>query len=87
MLDRVLDDRLKHEVWHSRVERFRVGLNCDAKAIIEANSLNVEVAIEKLQLLLQRHLLLARVFQRHSQEVPEPREHLVCGIGIFLEQR
>ena len=57
------------------------------QAVAEARALDVEVAVEELKLLPERHLLRGRRVERQAQEVAEPRDHLVGRVRVGVDER
>ena len=82
--DGVLDDGLQDEVGHLAVERLRIDEDLGGEPVVEARALDVEVAVEKLQLLAQPDLLRGGVVEREAQEVAELRDHVIGGLRIFV---
>ena len=56
------------------------------QAVAETHLLDVEVLLQHLELLLQRHLLDVRRVQRHAQQVAEPVHHPVGGVDVGPHQ-
>ena len=63
----ILHERLQDEVGHTRIERFRGGVNFHPEAAAESNLLDFEVAPQELQFLAQGHFLPFRVIERGAQ--------------------
>src|SRR6267378_2550558 len=80
--NRVFDERLEDQIGHLGVERFGLGVHHRFEAVPEPNLLDVEVAPQELQLLLQRHLLRTRTVEHPPQQVAEPCQH-ADGEGIL----
>jgi hypothetical protein len=67
VLDRVLDERLQDHARHDDIERVRADLLADAKLGPEANDLDVEVLVDRLQLFTQRDEVLMTAKQPPQQ--------------------
>lgn len=67
--DRILDQRLQHQVGHDGVQQVGAGLHRQAQALAEPGLLDLEVGIEQGQFLGQRMLVAAVVRQGGAQEV------------------
>ena len=52
--DRVLDDRLQHQRGNARAQRVGVGVDVDGQPIGEADALDLEIALDELQLVGER---------------------------------
>ncbi|MNR14082.1 hypothetical protein D3C85_1305340 [compost metagenome] len=74
-------DAMRHRVLHQRLDQHRrnlglgqrrrqINLECEPRA--KAHALDIEIAAQQLELLLQRALLRPRVLQRHAQEADQP---------------
>ena len=61
--NRILGQRLKQQIRHERATRRGIDRDRDPEAVLKAQLLNHDVALEQLDLALDRHLLLARVVQ------------------------
>src|SRR4051794_22390137 len=84
--DGIFDDGLKDEVGNMRVERVGVNVDMRGETILKTYAHDVQIAAEEFYLLLERDLLCAGVFQREAQEIPEPRNHLARGLGVFVQE-
>ena len=87
MVDGVFDERLEHLVGHPDVERVGRHVHDHPEPVGEARLLDVQVAAQELELLLQRHFLDADRRQRHAEQVAQLRQHLVGGVGVAVDQR
>src|SRR5205085_9623784 len=58
VLDRILDERLQHHARDDQIEHRGVDLLVDPKLRSEANALDVEILIHRLELFAQRHEML-----------------------------
>src|SRR5437773_4263436 len=67
--DRVLNDRLQHEVRHERIANAVVDPALDTKAALKADAHDVDVPIEQLELSRQLDLLIGRAFHRMAQQI------------------
>ena len=86
MSHRILDDRLQNQIGNANIQHFRIDVNVSREAILKTNALDLEIAVQKLDLLLQRHFHRAGVFERQSEEVAEPRDHLARAFSVFAQQ-
>src|SRR5689334_10324779 len=68
MLDGIFDNRLQDHERDERVERLWRDVQLHAQAIIEANLLNGEIAVEKVELLGERHRLRMGLVNREPQQ-------------------
>jgi hypothetical protein len=57
------------------------------EAVLKACLFDRAVALQKLQLLAQRDIRAARVPQREAEEVRQPQNHALGGVGIRLQER
>src|SRR4051812_18904515 len=73
--DRVLDERLQHEIRHERISRVGVDPEVDRQPILETDLLDLDVVREQLELLGERDLLLARAAERHAQQLTQSGYH------------
>src|SRR5262249_21089937 len=83
----VFDYRLQKKVRRQRSHRRRLGFYPDCQAILKPQFLDLQVTFQKLQLLLQRRLLLTGISQSHSQKFSQAGDHLVGGLDVFAHQR
>lgn len=51
-----------------------------------AQAHQVDVVAQELQLALQRHRFAVRIVKRVAQEVAQPRDILLCLVGIYLHE-
>ena len=54
----------------------------DRQAIAEARLLDVEILLQHLELVLQRHFLDVRRIQRHAQQIAEAVHHPIGGVDV-----
>src|SRR5262249_21377796 len=85
--DGVFDYRLQKQVRHTGVHRVRLGFYPRRQAVLKTQPLDLQVAFQKLQLLLQGRLLLAGISQCHSEKFSQAGDHLVGGLHVFAHQR
>src|SRR6185503_19877352 len=83
----VLDNRLEDQVRNTNVQNFRIDANVSSKTILKTNALNLEIAVEELNLLLQGYFHRAGILERQPEEVAQPRNHLARGFRLFAQQR
>src|ERR1051325_6961272 len=82
----ILDERLQDQVGHTHVKHVRIDANVSCETILETNALDLEIAIQKLDLLLQCDFLGSRILEREAEEVAETRDHLARAFCVFTEQ-
>ena len=80
--DGVLDERLQQQVRHQRVERLGIDLDRDAQPAAEPRLLDLEVLLQDVELVLERHLLRARRVERHAQQIAQLIDHHVGGVDV-----
>ena len=56
--DRVLHERLQHQVRHQRIPRIGIDLERNRESILESDLLDLDVVRQQLELLRERDLLL-----------------------------
>src|SRR3982074_2664930 len=86
MSDRVLDERLEQKARHHCRPHSVLDVAGDRKAVLEANALDRDVPVEKSQLALERHLLLAGRREDQPEEVAQLRYHALRGGRIGGDQ-
>src|ERR1051326_1184840 len=87
VLERVLHDRLEDEMRHERVERVGRDVAHRAQASLKADLHDLDVAVEQLHLLAQRHLARGARVDGAAEELAEARDHLARAGGIALDHR
>ena len=70
VLDRVLDERLQDHAGHDDVEGVGADLLLDLELRPEADDLDVEILVDRLELLAQRHEVIAAA----QQPAQQPRQ-------------
>jgi len=86
--DRILDQRLQHEVGHDAVQQVGAGLHRQAQAFAEPRLFDLEVGVQQGQFLGQRMLVAAVVGESGAQEVGHAAEHAVgLAVGLARDQR
>ena len=58
----------------------------DGEAVLEPGLLDLQVGGEELQLLAERDDLVARLLQRESQQMSQPRDQAVGVVGVIVRQ-
>src|SRR5581483_823123 len=87
MLHRVFHQRLQDHAWYQQVERYRVEFLYDFQLVMaEAGDFDVEIVVEKLELLAQGNERVA-LAQQPSQDIAESYDHQPRRIGIRAHQR
>src|SRR5262245_16196414 len=87
VLERVLDERLQQQARHQRIERRAINRVLEPQALAEAQALRAEVQIESLDLLAQRDLLHRILIERVAQEFRQPRDRMVGGAVLVVENQ
>ena len=85
--DGVFNQRLQNQVGDKRVEGARIDFGFDAKAIVEARLLNVDVLLQERELLMQRDFVHADAVERHAQQVGELERHVLGGFAVVASER
>lgn len=83
----VFDERLQEEVRHARVARLRFDVDRDAKPVAEPQAHDLDVALEEIELGLERHFLRADVLQRHPQEIAQRGDHRIGAANVLVHER
>src|ERR1051325_773005 len=83
----ILDDWLENQIGDVYVEHFGVDANVGSESILEPNALDLEISVQKLDLLLECHFHRTGVFECKAQEVAETRDHLAGGFSVPAQQR
>ena len=86
VLDRVLDERLQDHARHDHVERLRRDLLVDAELRPEADDLDREVLVDRLELLAQRDEVI-RAAHQPPQQPGELRDQHARRLGLRPDQR
>ena len=87
MLDAVLDERLQQDAGHQNLERARIDLLFHAQLVgAEADHLDVEIIVGKLQLLAQRNVGVM-VLEQGAQNVGQLDGHLAGQLRLAAHQR
>ncbi len=87
MAERVLHQRLEEEIRHPRVARFRVDVDRHAQPVAEAQAHDLHVALQEVELRLQRHFLRADVLEGHAQQVAQRGDHRIRAAHVLVHQR
>ena len=72
---------------HQNVERLRRHVKNDCQPLAEANSLNIQISLSKVQFPFQRSQVLALILKAHSQQVTQARDHRVRCVHVSQHQR
>ena len=86
MADGVLHDRLEQQHRHARPSDVVFDAKVDGKTIPEARILDLQIAVEDLELFLQRDLRAIFQIERHAEQVAEADDHGIGGGGIVVDQ-
>ena len=54
---RIFHNRLENQIGNAHVEHFRIDVNVSGQSILKANAFNLEIPVQKFNLLLQGNLL------------------------------
>src|SRR5215217_7565484 len=82
----VFDNGLKDQVGNTNVEHRGIYANVGRESILKTDTLDLEVAVQKLDLLLECDFHRAGVLERQAQEVAEAREHFAGAVSVFAQQ-
>jgi hypothetical protein len=82
----ILDEWLEKKAWNERRANSILDVAADSETVLEAYSLNRDVAVEKSELALERDLLLTRGRQHQPQKVAQLRHHSFGGGRIGRDQ-
>jgi len=72
---------------HASIQRLWRDVHCDRQPVLQARLLDLEVGLEKGELLAQRHLLRLLVIERGAQEVAEPGDHSPSRLRFGRNER
>ena len=86
MLERVLDDRLQHEIGDEGAEGLFGNVEVDAEASLEADLHDVDVAAQQRELVAERHFVRRAAVHRLAQQLAEPGDHLPHARGVALDE-
>ena len=86
MTDRILHQRLQYQIRHPGIEQLRIDADLDDQAITESNFLDLDIAIEELQLLLQRNLLHADVLERVPEQIAQSSQHALRSLDVSMHE-
>ena len=75
MLDGIFHQRLQQQVGNLRLQQFCRNIHADLKTICEANLLDIEIALQILDFLRQRHLRAVGILRGATQKLAEPDDH------------
>src|SRR5258708_1850367 len=87
MPDGILHNGLQDQVGHMRRQRGGRDFEIYREPVLETGQLDVQVAAQKLQLLLQRDLLVIGIVERKPQEISQSRHHPVGRFHVRMQQR
>ena len=86
VLDRVLDERLQQHARDDQIQRGRIDVLLDAQGRAEANDLDVEVLVDRVELFTKRDEMLLAAEQPPEQP-RELRDEHPRGFGLRPNQR
>ena len=87
MADGVLHQRLQDQMGHACIQRLWRDVHHDRQPVLQARLLDLEVGLEKGELLAQRHLLRLLVLEGGAQEVAEAGDHSPGGLRFGGDER
>src|SRR5256885_7116183 len=85
VFERVLDQRLEQEHGDSDVQDRGIDVEPNLELVPKAHSLDVEIVLEKRQLLAQRHLV-SLLIETAAQQRRQPEQHLLRLLGVLVRQ-
>src|SRR5260221_1383727 len=85
--DGILHNGLQDQVGYMRRQSGRRDFEIHRKPVLETGQLDVQVAAQELQLLLQSDLLVIGIVERKPQEISQPRHHPVGRFHVRMQQR
>src|SRR6266699_1094268 len=85
VLERVLDQRLEQEDGDSYVQDRGIDVEPDLELVPKAHPLDVQIVLEKRQLLAQRHLV-SLLIETAAQQRRQPEQHLLRLLGVLVRQ-
>ena len=86
MLDRILDERLKNHAGHDHVQRVGADVLGHLELGAEADDLDVEILVDRLELLPQRHEMIGCA-QQAAQEARQFRDEHARRLRLRANQR
>src|SRR5687767_981921 len=86
MFHRVLDDRLKDQIWDACLEYGGIDLYVGCKTILESDSFNFQITVQEFNFLSQCDFHRAGVFESQAQEVAEACNHFASAFRVFAQQ-
>jgi len=87
MSDRVLHERLQHEIRHECISRVGIDPEVHRQPILKSDLLDLNVVREQLELFGERDLLLACAAERHPQQLTQSRYHALGRVPIGGDER
>src|SRR5215469_555898 len=85
--DRVFHQRLQQQRWHKRETDLGRYLDVDLQLVAEADLLDLEIVLEKSELLAQRNFVTVLGVERHPQQVAEVLDHRTRELRVALHVR
>ncbi len=85
--ERVLDERLEEQIRHACVARLGFDVDGDAQPVAEAEGHDLEVALQEVELRLERHFLRADVLERHAEQIAQRRDHRIGAADVLVHER
>ncbi len=85
IFDRILDQRLQQQRGQPRAGHRRVDFEARAQPVLEPHLLDLQIELQRLHFLLDRHLSRRLVDQRVAKERRKARQHRIGAVGL-LEQ-
>ncbi|MNR38777.1 hypothetical protein D3C85_1569100 [compost metagenome] len=85
MLQAVLHERLQRQLQNIVMKQLLRRLNRIVKPILEAVFLNLQIAAQMIELLLERNFLA--IFHPDAQQIAEPDDHLAHFFSLILNRK
>src|SRR5687768_6771127 len=73
--DRILRQRLQHQVWHEGFHGCRIDVEFDLEPIGKPHFLNTQIQLNEVEFFSQFNFLFGGVFERVAQKVAQSDEH------------
>ena len=86
MLDGVFDQRLQDEAGHESITRVFVHLDLDLELPLKSDLHDLEIALQKLDLLGQHDLVLISAIECVAEQLTKSRNHAPHSAGVALNQ-
>ena len=87
IFDRILDQRLEQQRRQPRLAGGGIDVEMRPQPLLEAHLLDLEIELQRLDLLRDRDLAGRLVDQRVAQEGRQPRQHRVGAVGLLQQHQ